>query len=62
MLPALGQRERQQRNELRMRDALIAEQRRRSARRTVPAPVLTPLEQRMEVAFDRLLDQELMNL
>ena len=61
-ISALGERERQQRAELRMRDELIAEQRRRSARRTVPAPVLTPLEQRMEVAFDRLLDQELMNL
>ncbi|AII44072.1 hypothetical protein KR100_12000 [Synechococcus sp. KORDI-100] len=63
-ISALGEREQQQRAELRMRDALIAEQRRRSAHRTVPAPapVLTPLEQRMEVAFDRLLDQELMNL
>ena len=60
-ISALGERERQQRAELRMRDAVIAEQRRRAARRTVPAPVpvLTPLEQRMEVAFDRLLDQEL---
>ncbi|AII41830.1 hypothetical protein KR100_00200 [Synechococcus sp. KORDI-100] len=58
-LSALGERERQQRAELRMRDALIAEQRRRSARRTVPAPVLTPLEQRMEKAFERLLDQGL---
>ena len=60
-ISALGEREQQHRNQLRMRDALIAEQRRRAARRTVPAPapVLTPLEQRMEVAFDRMLDQEL---
>ena len=63
-ISALGEREQQHRNQLRMRDALIAEQRRRAARRSIPAPVpvLTPLERRMEVAFDRLLDQELMNL